>query len=87
VQLLAKIRIVVLLLGAVLAYNGLQSALHPRHDVIFVKADPVAPGVPSEPRAEFVTSSSSRWFGIFRALAGVGIAGCVLWQAWSSKVR
>jgi len=86
-QLLARIRIVVLLLAAVLTYSGFRSALHPRRDVTFVKADPIAPGIPSEPRAEFVTSRSSRWFGIFRVLAGIGIAGCVFWQAWTSKVR
>jgi hypothetical protein len=86
-QLITRIRVAGLVVAAVLAYNGLTSALYPSHKVIFVKESPSAPGMSPEVRAEFVTSQPSRWFGIFEASIGVGVGSYVLWRALISKTR
>jgi hypothetical protein len=87
-QLITKIRVVVLLAAAFIFISGLRSALHP--GAVLATSQPTAmPGEPPSAEAypEFVTSKRSRFFGIVRMLAGGGLALYVLLPWWQDRTR
>ena len=79
IPLIAKIRIVALIIATFLLVGGCDAALHPKLRLVGVSPTAQAESQPQPIYSvELVTSQASRVFGIVRMLIGAGIALYVL---------
>jgi hypothetical protein len=83
-SLLNAVRITVAALAAVLLFSGISSAVHPGYKVVTHPKESGAVG--GFNAVEIATSTSSRAFGVFRVLAGAGLAGWVLWTFCPARI-
>jgi len=91
-----KIRIVALLVAGFLFIGGCKAARHPKLTLVIpkpgvahVQKSQRSGGQPPSPEtyAHFVTSQTSRYVGIVRMIAGLGLAVYVTMPWWKNRAR